>query len=101
MKRSIIVAFLILAGVVGWLGSGQITNVNAQDEENSNTTENKDINSYKSDDNSNENEELVFSVETKIFKASLIDLSIDSPISLYSPDNGIAKPIFIFSSAKL
>ena len=32
MKRSIIVAFLILAGVVGWLGLGQITNVNAQDD---------------------------------------------------------------------
>ena len=77
MKRSIIVAFLILAGVVGWLGSGQITNVNAQDEANSNTTENKDTNSYKSDDNSNENEELVFSVETKIFKANLIDQSIE------------------------
>ena len=77
MKRSIIVAFLILAGVVGWLGSGQITNVNAQDEANSNTTENKDTNSYKSDDSSNENEDLVFSVETKIFKASLIDQSIE------------------------
>ncbi len=77
MKRSIIVAFLILAGVVGWLGSGQITNVNAQDEANSNTTENKDTNSYKSDDNSNENEELVFSVETIVFKANLIDQSID------------------------
>ena len=77
MKRSIIVAFIILAGVVGWLGSGQITNVNAQDEANSNTTENKDTNSYKSDDNSNENEELVFSVETKVFKANLIDQSIE------------------------
>jgi len=77
MKRSIIVAFLILAGVVGWLGSGQITNVNAQDEANSNTAENKDTNSYKSDDNSNENEELVFSVETKVFKANLIDQSIE------------------------
>ena len=77
MKRSIIVAFLILAGVVGWLGSGQITNVSAQDEANSNTTENKDTNSYKSDDNSNENEELVFSVETKVFKANLIDQSIE------------------------
>ena len=77
MKRSIIVAFLILADVVGWLGSGQITNVNAQDEANSNTTENKDTNSYKSDDNSNENEELVFSVETKVFKANLIDQSIE------------------------
>ena len=77
MKRSIIVAFLILAGVVGWLGSGQITNVNAQDEANSNTTENKETNTYKSEDSSNENEELVFSVETKIFKASLIDQSIE------------------------
>ena len=77
MKRSIIVAFLILAGVVGWLGSGQITNVNAQDEANSNTTESKETNTYKSDDSSNENEELVFSVETKIFKASLIDQSIE------------------------
>ena len=77
MKRSIIVAFLILAGVVGWLGSGQITNVNAQDEENSNTTKNNETNTYKSDDSSNENEELVFSVETKIFKASLIDQSIE------------------------
>ena len=77
MKRSIIVAFLILAGVVGWLGSGQITNVNAQDEANSNTTESKEINTYKSDDSSNENEDLVFSVETKIFKASLIDQSIE------------------------
>ena len=77
MKRSIIVAFLILAGVVGWLGSGQITNVNAQDEANSNTTENKDTNSYKSDNNYNENEELVFSVETKVFKANLIDQSIE------------------------
>ena len=77
MKRSIIVAFLILAGVVGWLGSGQITNVNAQDEANSNTTKNKETNTYESDDSSNENEELVFSVETKIFKASLIDQSIE------------------------
>ena len=77
MKRSIIVAFLILAGVVGWLGSGQIANVNAQDEENSNTTENKETNTYKSEDSSNKNEELVFSVETKIFKASLIDQSIE------------------------
>ena len=39
MKRSIIVAFLILAGVVGWLMSGQITNVNAQDETKNNSEE--------------------------------------------------------------
>ena len=36
-----------------------------------------EINTYKSDDSSNENEDLVFSVETKIFKASLIDQSIE------------------------
>ena len=77
MKRSIIVAFLILAGVVGWLVSGQITSVNAQDEANSNTTINNETNTYKSTDNTTDNEKLVFSVETKIFKASLIDQSIE------------------------
>ncbi|MDC0037569.1 efflux RND transporter periplasmic adaptor subunit [Alphaproteobacteria bacterium] len=77
MKRSIIVAFLILAGVVGWLGSGQIASVNAQDETKSNEDKNKETNTYESIDNANDNEELVFSVETKIFKANLIDQSIE------------------------
>ena len=81
MKRSIIVAFLILACVVGWLLSGQITSVNAQDEAKSNETKNKETNTYKSTDNTTDNttdnEELVFSVETKIFKANLIDQSIE------------------------
>ena len=35
MKRSIIIAFLILAGVLGWIGSGQLTNVSDEDEDNS------------------------------------------------------------------
>ncbi|MDC0192234.1 efflux RND transporter periplasmic adaptor subunit [Alphaproteobacteria bacterium] len=77
MKRSIIVAFLILAGVVGWLASGQITSVNAQDEAKSNEAKNKETNTYKSTDNVTDNEDLVFSVETKIFKANLIDQSIE------------------------
>ena len=34
MKRSIFIAFIILAAVVGWIGSGQFTNnVVAQDED--------------------------------------------------------------------
>ena len=34
MKRSIFIAFIILATVVGWIGSGQFTNnVVAQDED--------------------------------------------------------------------
>jgi len=32
MKSSIIIAILIFVAVIGWIGSGQITNVNAQDE---------------------------------------------------------------------
>ena len=77
MKRSIIVAFLILAGVVGWLVSGQLTSVNAQDDAKSNEAKNNETNTYKSTDNTTDNEKLVFSVETKIFKASLIDQSIE------------------------
>ena len=59
------------------LVSGQITSVKAQDEEKSNEAKNKETNTYKSTDNSTDNEELVFSVETKIFKANLIDQSIE------------------------
>ena len=32
MKKSIFIAFSILLIVVGWIGSGQFTNVNAQDD---------------------------------------------------------------------
>ena len=39
MKRSILIAFIILAGVLGWIGSGQITKVSAQDEDESNSTQ--------------------------------------------------------------
>ena len=77
MKRSIIVAFIILAGVVGWLMSGQMTNVNAQDETNNNSSEKSETSTYETINNSNENEDIVFSVETKIFNSSLIDQSIE------------------------
>ena len=77
MKRSIIVAFLILAGVVGWLMSGQITNVNAKDETNNNSTKNNESTTYETFDKTSKNEEVAFSVETKIFNSSLIDHSIE------------------------
>ena len=77
MKRSIIVAFLILAGVIGWLMSGQMTNVNAQDETNTNSSKKSESSAYETINNSNENEDIVFSVETKIFKSNLIDQSIE------------------------
>ena len=57
--------------------SGQMTNVNAQDETNNNSSEKSETSTYETINNSNENEDIVFSVETKIFKASLIDQSIE------------------------
>ena len=40
MKRSIFIAFIILAAVVGWIGSGQFTNnVVAQDDNTETSTE--------------------------------------------------------------
>ena len=33
MKSSIIVAIIIFLAVIGWIGSGQITNVSAKDED--------------------------------------------------------------------
>ena len=76
MKRSIFIALLILASVVGWIGSGQFSNnVVAQDEdiEISSDTEN----SFSQNNDNNESEEFIFSVETKIFNSSLIDQSIE------------------------
>ena len=40
MKSSIIIAVLILLGVLGWVGSGQLTNIKAK-------AENKDNNNIK------------------------------------------------------
>ena len=40
MKRSIFIAFIILAAVVGWIGSGQFSNnVVAQDDDTETSTE--------------------------------------------------------------
>ena len=40
MKKSIFIATFILLVVVGWIGSGQFTNVNAQDDTASSTDTN-------------------------------------------------------------
>ena len=76
MKRSIFIAFIILAAVVGWIGSGQFTNnVVAQDDnlETSTSTES----TYSQDADNNDDEEFIISVETKVFTSSLIDQSIE------------------------
>ena len=76
MKRSIFIAFIILAAVVGWIGSGQFSNnVVAQDEETQEVL--KTETSYSENSENNESEEFTFSVETKIFTSSLIDQSIE------------------------
>ena len=76
MKRSIFIALFILVSVVGWIGSGQFSNnVVAQDE---NTEIFPDTENFSSQNNdNNENEEFIFTVETKIFNSSLIDQSIE------------------------
>ena len=76
MKRSIFIAFIILAAVVGWIGSGQFSNnVVAQDEETQEVSNTET--SYSENSEDNESEEFTFSVETKIFTSSLIDQSIE------------------------
>ena len=76
MKRSIFIAFIILAAVVGWIGSGQFSNnVVAQDDDTETRTETET--SYSQDTENNDNEEFTFSVETKVFTSSLIDQSIE------------------------
>ena len=71
MKKSIFIAAFILLSVVGWIGSGQFTNVNAQDDASENaqsiveTTETVTV-----EDNGNK-------VEIKEFNFSQIDQSIE------------------------
>ena len=71
MKKSIIIATFILLLVVGWIGSGQLTNVNAKDESKNNENS-YEVSSEKLiiDDDNNK-------VEIKKFKYSQIDQSID------------------------
>ena len=71
MKKSIFIASFILLVVVGWIGSGQFTDVNAQDD------------TFSSTDSSNETVEKVVAedtgnkVEVKEFNFSQIDQSIE------------------------
>ena len=74
MKRSILIAFVILAAVLGWIGSGQFSNVVAKNENNNVTSDTKSDSTYQE---AEENNEISFSVETKIFKSNLIDQSIE------------------------
>ena len=73
MKKSVIFAFLILILTIGWLGSGQIGKVNAQDENPSTTTTKviSEVEIKEIEENIN-----IIKVETKIFKAKAIDQSI-------------------------
>ena len=76
MKRSIFIAFIILAAVVGWIGSGQFSNnVVAQDDDTETKTETET--SYSQNTENNDNEDFAFSVEIKVFTSSLIDQSIE------------------------
>ena len=73
MKKSIIIASFILLLVVGWIGSGQFTNVNAQDETNL-----VSINETNKDDTKvTEAENIGNKVEVKDFKFNQIDQSIE------------------------
>ena len=73
MKKSIFIASLILFLVVGWIGSGQLTNVNAQD----------DTTSVSSAETNNDNSKEIIiedsdsKVEVKEFTFSQIDQSIE------------------------
>ena len=71
MKKSIFIASFILLLVVGWIGSGQFTNVNAQDDTNSSTESNSEtVEKITIEDNGNK-------VEIKEFNFSQIDQSIE------------------------
>jgi len=79
MKKSIYLASAILLITVGWLASGQIGNVNAQDESIKVEKDAKLLNKEedKSSDNSNNGENAnIIKVETKIFNVQQIDQSI-------------------------
>jgi len=73
MKKSVFVAFFIFLVTVGWLASGQIGKVNAQDEDLL-----KDLSSSTQETINNDEYENIntIKVETKLFKANKIDQSI-------------------------
>ena len=73
MKKSIFIALFIFLLVVGWIASGQFTDVSAQDDTNTSSTstnENYNTNEKKIEENGNK-------VEVKEFKFSQIDQSIE------------------------
>jgi len=70
MKKSILIATFILLLVVGWIGSGQFTNVNAQNESTKkNISDNVEVEEIIIEDNNK--------VELKEFKYNQIDQSIE------------------------
>ena len=76
MKNSIIIAVFILLAVVGWIGSGQITNVKAQDESS------KSIEKTQSEEkiilnNQNTDDYELNKVEVRNFTFNQIDQSIE------------------------
>ena len=73
MKSSIIISVLILAAVLGWIGSGQITKVKAESEDNSSyqVAESETLTSTNTSDSNSEK------VELKNFNFNLIDQSIE------------------------
>jgi len=75
MKSSIIIAIFILLAVVGWIGSGQFTNVKAQDESSKSTAQTKlEEIIVLNDQNTDDNE--LNKVEVKNFTFNQIDQSI-------------------------
>ena len=71
MKKSIFIAAFILLLVIGWIGSGQFTNVNAQDDTSKSTESNTEtVEKVKVEDSGNK-------VELKEFNFSQIDQSIE------------------------
>ena len=71
MKKSIFIASFILLVVVGWIGSGQFTDVNAQDDTSSSTdSSNETVEKVVVEDTGNK-------VEVKEFNFSQIDQSIE------------------------
>ena len=76
MKKSIFIASFFLLLVVGWIGSGQLSNnVIAQDDNTQEVPETET--SYSTNAENNQSEEFKFSVETKVFTSKLIDQSIE------------------------
>ena len=76
MKRSILIAFIILAVVLGWIVSGQFSNnVVAQDDSTGSSQQTES--SYSQNIENNESKDFTFSVETQFFTSTLIDQSIE------------------------